>query len=77
MELLNVLKVTPPSYEEFTYKFECEGFRDGLEYSIRIYEDGGYSLHDCDGFQMDESSDDYHGFDYKFTIQILESHGLV
>lgn len=63
MKLINEEEIT---YVEKTFQFE-----DGAEYSVRLYNNGiHHSYHNYDGYQLDESTDDFHFYDLPYILQI-------
>lgn len=70
MQLVNTQTIQPPSYLEKTYDFT------DIILSVRLYSTGGYTFHDIDGFQLDESSDDFHCYYLEYANQIIKSLNL-
>jgi len=76
MKVLQQNQVTPPAYTETHFQFEVDGYPDGWEYSIRVYDDGGYTIHNHLGIQLFLSTDFDYSEDEEFANQILEYMGL-
>ena len=72
MKLLKENQVTPKPYTETHFQFEVEGYSEEWEYSIRIYEDGDYTLHNHLGIQLFLSTDFDYSEDREYTDKILE-----
>jgi hypothetical protein len=76
MKVLQQNRVTPPPYTETHFQFEVDGYPDGWEYSIRVYDDGSYTIHNHLGIELFLSTDFDYSEDEEFANQILEYMGL-
>lgn len=76
MKVLNQNRVTPPPYTETSFSFDVDGYVNPWEYSVRVYDDGSYTIHNHLGVELYLSTDYDYSEDEEFVSQILEYMGL-
>jgi len=75
MKILKEIQVKPKPYTETFFLFEVEDYPEGWEYSIRVYENGDYTIHNHLGIQLFLSTDYNYEEDEEFKDKILEYMG--